>query len=80
MRYIFLFSLIVSSISFGQESRDYTFKYELNGEKFAYSTRAGTWEDAYEKAADACFKNYRGRGKITEERALDIIDTCANPR
>ncbi|KYG63974.1 hypothetical protein AZI86_14285 [Bdellovibrio bacteriovorus] len=64
----------------GETSKEYTFKYKLKGETFEYSTSKGSYEDAFEVAAQKCFNHFKGAGKVSEDRGLDIIDVCANPR
>lgn len=54
---------------------------------FEFSSTAPTYEEAYEKAAQACYRHFRDETKetqrgrhLSEDQGLDIIDTCANPR
>lgn len=61
-------------------SKEFTFKYHLAGEKLEIKRQAASYEDAYEQAAQDCFKHFKGNSPLTEERGLDIIDICANPR
>lgn len=58
----------------------YRMKSPQNVEVFEFSSTAPSYEDAFEKAADACFKHFKNGKKLTEDRGLDIIDVCANPR
>ena len=58
----------------------YAFKFHLQGDTFEYKQNAGSYEDAFSHAADSCFKHYKGGRKLSEDRGLDIIDVCANPR
>ncbi len=58
----------------------YTFKFKYAGETFEYSQKSEKYETAFEAAAQACFNHYRVNQKLTEERGLDVIDVCANPR
>ncbi len=64
----------------GTPSKDYVFKFQLAGQALEIRKPASTYEDAFEKAAQECFNFYKGSGKVTESRGLDIIDVCANPR
>lgn len=64
----------------GSAEKGYTFKYSLSGSTFEVKRTAASYEDAFEQAAQQCFKYYKGSGKVSEERGLDIIDVCANPR
>lgn len=82
---IILAILAFSCTSFAWSSRDaatkeYTFKYKLSGQSLELRKVAGSYEEAYEQAAQQCFKYYKGAGKVSEDRGLDIIDVCANPR
>lgn len=48
--------------------------------KFEYQTQASNYEEAYKKAAQACFTHFKAGRKLSEDEGLSIIDTCANPR
>lgn len=58
----------------------YRMKSTQNVEVFEFSSTAPSYEDAFERAADACFKHFKNGKKLTEDSGLDIIDVCANPR
>ncbi len=58
----------------------YSFKFKLQGQIYEYSQKSTTYEDAYEQAAKSCYQHYKGGRPLNEERGLDIIDVCANPR
>jgi hypothetical protein len=60
--------------------KEYVFKYNLSGQTLEIKKPAQSYEDAFDAAAQTCFNFYKGNKKLTEERGLDIIDTCANPR
>lgn len=64
--------------------KEYAFKFDpehkLSKETFELKKSAPSYEDAFDSAAQQCFQHYKGQGKITEDRGLDIIDVCANPR
>ena len=62
------------------QTREYVFKYSLSGKTLEIRKPASSYEDAFEQAAQQCFKFYKGSGKLSEDRGLDIIDVCANPR
>lgn len=77
--------LAFSSTSFawtskGIPQKEYTFKYQLSGQTLEIKKAALSYEDAYDSAAQQCFNYYKGSGKLSEDRGLDIIDVCANPR
>jgi len=58
----------------------YTFKFHLKGETYEYNQAANTYEEAFTKAAKACYSHYKDGRHLTEDDGLDIIDVCANPR
>lgn len=89
MKKILLMSMIMFSgfnalawISTEPVAKTYTFKFKYDGETLEIRRPAGSYEEAFEKAADACFKHYKMQkgGRLSEEQGLDVIDTCANPR
>jgi hypothetical protein len=61
------------------ESNTFSFKFKYKNEVFNTDYRASTWEEAFERAAKACYLHYKNNRSISEEIGLDIIDTCANP-
>lgn len=67
-------------ISKESPGKEYTFKYQLSGQTLEIKQAASSYEDAYDQAAQQCFNHYKGQGRVSEERGLDIIDVCANPR
>src|SRR6187399_580617 len=58
----------------------YTFKFKMAKETFEYEQKAPSYEDAFDKAAQACYKHFKGGRRLSEDTGLDIIDVCANPR
>ena len=60
--------------------KTYVFKFKMNKETYEYSLSSQSYEDAFEKAAQSCYQHFKGGRHISEERGLDIIDVCANPR
>ncbi len=84
---IALLSLSCSSFAAKDQdaAKDYIFKFdpkdkpELKNKIFEVKVSAPSYEDAFQAAADKCFKFYKGPGHVSENRGLDIIDTCANP-
>ena len=67
-------------------SKEYSFKFTLKDTAtkqdkiWQHKETAPSYEEAFEKAAMACYRYYKNGQRLTEERGLDIIDTCANPR
>jgi hypothetical protein len=63
------------------QAKEFTFKFNINRDQLQYKTDADTWEIAYKRAANFCFDFLAKREKtLTEDKGLDIIDVCANPR
>lgn len=60
--------------------KSYDFKYQLKNDTFKYTRSAASYEEAFEHAADACFKHFKNGKRLSENEGLDIIDVCANPR
>lgn len=80
---------MVATTSYGWKEtspsqKEYTFKFDLQHKlsKTPLEVRkvAASYEDAFDSAAQQCFRHYKGAGRVTEDRGLDIIDICANPR
>lgn len=63
-----------------EELKTYSFKYKYQNEKFEINKPALSYEEAFDQAASECFKHYKAGQPVTEEKGLDIIDVCANPR
>lgn len=78
---LFLLSL-TPNLVFASEryNKEYTFKFNLAGESLEIKRTALSYEEAFEQAAQQCFNHYKGAGSVSENRGLDIIDVCANPR
>jgi len=47
---------------------------------FEYSSTAPSYNEAYERAAKACYSHFKDGKPLNEDKGLDIIDVCANPR
>lgn len=63
------------------EAKEFSFTYKLDGSKIEYKVEASTWEEAFVQGAQFCFGFFtKDQKKISEERGLDIIDACANPK
>ncbi|MBX2986430.1 MAG: hypothetical protein KF802_00905 [Bdellovibrionaceae bacterium] len=86
--------LILLTISFGVASmtmasvdpappvQEFVFKFRLKGETLEVRRPATNYEEAFDKAADVCFKHFKKSlgGHLSEDQGLDVIDVCANPR
>lgn len=84
--WIILFFTVAALPSWGWVStqpavKEYGFKFKMTEkDSYEFVTKANTYEDAFEKAAQACFNHYKGGRTVSEDRGLAIIDVCANPR
>jgi len=83
--FIVISILALSCSSFAWTSHDavqkeYHFSFKLADEKLDITRTADTYEDAYDAAAQQCFKFFAGSKSLKEDKGLDIIDACANPR
>lgn len=67
-------------VSTGAKDKSYSFRFNLKGQILELSQKGESYNEAYEKAAQACFKYFKGGRHISQDRGLDIIDVCANPR
>lgn len=77
------FSLLVTSLSvFGASSeREFKFVFKSpHASSFEIKKQASNQEIAFKLAAKECFKQLTGDKYPGEERGLDIIDICANPK
>ncbi len=77
---MFLSSVSQAWVEKNPQVKEYVFKYKLSGESLEIKRSAQSYEDAFKVAAQQCFTYYKGAGKVSEDRGLDIIDVCANPR
>jgi hypothetical protein len=84
MKIAFIFSLVLvaqlASAATKKAPQEYRFKFNLRGEIFHSQQNSNSYEQAFERAAKACFNYYKAGQKLSEDKGLDIIDTCANPR
>jgi hypothetical protein len=82
---LFVLVALFSSASFAwvettPQKKEYTFKFKMKTGTFEYTRSAPTYDEAYEAAAQACFKHFKAGRHVSEDDGLDIIDVCANPR
>lgn len=86
MKTIALATIIALSGSFAYaapEAKATEFKFvfsEPKAKPFSIKMKAATKEDAFKLAAKECFQKLTGGKYPGEERGLDIIDVCANPK
>ncbi len=71
---------ILGSVSLAA-SKSYTFTYKPKAaESFALTTQAESREAAFKVASKACFQKLTKGEYPGEEKGLEYIDTCANPK
>lgn len=59
----------------------WSFNYkDLSKKPFQIKKEATTYEEAYKSASRDCFQRLTGDKYPGEEKGLDIIDICANPK
>ncbi len=59
----------------------WAFNYkDLSKKPFQIKKEAGSYEEAYKSASRECFQKLTGGKYPGEEKGLDIIDICANPK
>lgn len=64
-----------------QESQTYVFQFKATKAKgFSISQKASSKEAAFKLAATACFRKLTADTYPGEEKGLEIIDICANPK
>ncbi len=81
----FVLFLILGINTMAATNRNFkTFKFEFKYENLSYTVekKADTYSEAFESAAVDCFNHFtgtRGEQKVSEDAAIPVIDTCANP-
>lgn len=68
----------LNKIDYGKKE-NYTFKFKYQGKSLEITEKDMTWENAYRSASKKCFKHFYPKFE-SEEKGLDVIDVCANPR
>jgi len=59
----------------------FKFKFsQFQGEVYEYEIKANSKDDAYQKAAQACFDHFKAGRHVSMDFGQDIIDVCVNPR
>lgn len=81
----FLLTMLIASqahawLSVDDPGKSYSFKFRMENETYEYQQKASSYEDAFAKAAEACFKHFKQGRRLSEDRGIAIIDVCANPR
>lgn len=83
MKAVLTFTILFSSLSSfaaPQPGKDYKFTFKSGAQTFAINKKAASQDVAFKLAAKECFKTLTGGNYPGEERGMDIIDICANPK
>lgn len=74
--------LLSASTAFSApKTQNYSFQYKAKPYKvFTIVRSASTKEEAFRLAAKDCFKHLTNNKYPGEEKGLEIIDICANPK
>lgn len=73
-------ALILVLLCSTAQAKEFKFSYTLDGYNFQYSTDANSWEEAFERGSQSCLKFFVNKKPLNEDRVLDIVDVCANPK
>lgn len=79
---LFITVLFTGLMAIGaQGPKSYSFQFKAPKSKvFAITQTAVTKEEAYKLAAKECFKKLTNNKYPGDEKGLEIIDICANPK
>ena len=83
MKLLVTFTILLSSYSTlaaTPSGKDYKFTFKSGTQIFEIKQKAASEEVAFKLAAKECFKTLTGGNYPGEERGMDIIDICANPK
>lgn len=78
-----LMLVVISIVSLSETTlaaQKFDFKYSFEGEKLAISQEAPDYYVALTKAAKSCFSHFKSKTKSNQQKGVDLIDVCANPR
>jgi hypothetical protein len=75
-------TLVLSMVSgaFGAQTKEYKFKYTYAGQKLEIIETSPSWEKSFERAAMKCFKHFSEGKVMSNDKGMDLIDVCANPK
>lgn len=78
---IYAYSAAPSAQVANKIEKSYSFQFKVPKFKaFLITQTASTKEQAFKLAASECFKKLTGNKYPGEEKGLEIIDVCANPK
>jgi hypothetical protein len=63
------------------QQQSFKFEYKpLHGDTFTYEISSMDHDEAFKKAADACFNHFKQGRHVSMDEGQDIIDICVNPK
>ncbi len=81
MKTIFLITVILTGFNaFSATSAQKVYQFQFKSLKAPIAQAAATKDEAYKLAAKECFKKLTAGKYPGEEKGLEIIDICANPK
>jgi hypothetical protein len=81
MKTIFLIAVLMMGLNtFAATSSEKVYLFKFQGIQQPISMKATSKEAAFKLAAKECFSKLTGGKYPGEEKGLDIIDICANPK
>jgi hypothetical protein len=72
-------STAMAWVSSNPISKKYQFNFQSKSGSFSIEIQEGSYEEAYQKAAQNCLGRLSKKGSMSEDEKLDLVDTCANP-
>lgn len=81
MKTIFLIAVLMTGLNaFAASKTEKAYQFKFKSIQNPISKTAATKEEAFKMAAKECFNQLTGGKYPGEEKGLDIIDICANPK
>ena len=81
MKTLLLTLILTASATVWANAMPFSFKFKSSGSKVLSITQvAPSQDEAFKLAAKECFKKLTGNRYPGEEKGLEIIDICANPK
>ncbi len=86
MKAVLTITLLLSSLSgfsalaAPTPTKDFKFVFKSGTQSFEIKKKAASQESAFKLAAKECYSTLTGGTYPGEERGMDIIDICANPK
>lgn len=77
---LLLINILILLLCSLAQAKEFTFKYQYKDKKFYIKVDDQNKDKAFRKAANFCFITLTAGTYPGEEKGLDMIDTCANPR